>query len=225
MALLSILFNGNKVVLNDASQATGFKGAIAKIKRNIQSTIGTYGGIVLDCCESEDHVYKADVTENPIEDGSSVSDHVSLKPVTLKIDGLVSDSPIGFAIIGTALNVFNSIKQLFGTQSRSKSAMDSLIKLWKDRTPFTVVTNLKRYDNMVISELEFPYTSDTGHGIDIRCEMVQVSIVKSKILNSTPTVAAAPLVKSVADLGSQSTEAITAGSSVQNSTVLSQIMN
>lgn len=225
MALLSILFNGNKVVLNDASQATGFKGAIAKIKRNIQSTIGTYGGIVLDCCESEDHVYKADVTENPIENGSPVADHVNLKPVTLKIDGLVSDSPIGFAIIGTALNVFNSIKELFGAQSRSKAAMDSLIKLWKDRTPFTVITNLKRYDNMVISSLEFPYNADTGHGIDIRCEMVQVSIVKSKILNSTPTTAAAPLVKPVANLGNQTTETTAAASSVQGSTLLTQIFN
>lgn len=214
MALLSILYGQTKVVINDSggSSTTGFKGLINKVKRNVLQEIGMYGGIVLDCTLSEDHTYQADVTENPIEDGSVVADHVNLKPIKLKIDGLVSDSPLGFALIGSAQNAVSRFQSLFGTQSRAKDAFDQIVKLWKNRIPFTVITNLKRYENMVISNAQFPFTSETGHGLDLKLELTQVSIVKSKLIAGS----GGGLFSGITNLGSQVTSTVEAGSTVQS---------
>lgn len=217
MTLLSILYGGKKVVVNDSGgTTTGFKGLINNVKKNVLQEIGMYGGIVLDCTISETHSYKADVTENPIEDGEPVADHVNLKQVKLTIEGLVSDSPIGFALIGSAQNAVRSFQSLFGTQSRAKDAFDALIKLWKNRIPFTVITNLKRYENMVISDANFPFTNETGGALDLKLELTQVSIVKSKIVGASPQDLFSGSTKSLTDLGSQVTDPVSADSSISD---------
>ena len=172
MSLLSILYGTKKVIINDSSgsSTSGFKGIISKIKRNVLQEVGMYGGIVLDCTTIEDHSYGAEVEENPIEDGEPVADHVNLKPVILKIEGLVSDSPLGFALIGSALNVVNKFSTLFGTQSRAKDAFDAIVTLRNNRIPFTVITNLKRYENMIVSNASFPFKRETGHALDLILE-------------------------------------------------------
>lgn len=217
MALLSILYGQTKVVINDqsGSNETGLKGRITKLKRNVLQEIGAYAGIVLDCTTIEDHNYTAAVTQNPIEDGSTISDHVNLQPVTITVEGLVSDSPLGFALIGTAQNVANQIRTLFGTQSRSKTAFDEIIKLWKNRIPFTVLTNLKRYDNMVISSANFPFSNTTGKALDLKIEFTQLSIVKSRILESTPQDDFNGKTKNLKDYGAQTTSTAEAGSAIQ----------
>lgn len=219
MALLSILYGTKRVVINDSSSSTserGFKGILARSKRNVLQEVGAYAGIVLDCTTLEDHSYRAEVTKNPIEDGAPVSDHVSLEPVVLRVEGLVSDSPIGFALIGTAQNVARKFSSLFGTQSRAKDAFDSIELLWKKRLPFTVITNLKRYDNMVISNAKFPFSSDTGHALDLSIEFTQLSIVKSKIVGGSPQSGFLGLASSLSDKGGRVTQAIPASSTIKN---------
>lgn len=216
MSLLSILYGTKKVVINDSSGSggSGFKGIISSIKRNVLQEVGVYGGIVLDCTTIEDHSYKAEVTENPIEDGEPVADHVNLKPVILKIEGLVSDSPLGFALIGSALNAVQRFSSLFGTQSRAKDAFDAIVTLRNNRIPFTVITNLKRYENMVVSDVSFPFTSDTGHALDLKLELTQVSIVKSKFGGGNPLSSFLGKASSLKNLGNKVTEAVPASSSV-----------
>lgn len=227
MSLLTILYGKTRVVIDDksGSNATGFKGLIARAKRNILETVGAYAGIMLDCTLSEEHSYQADVTENPVEDGSTIADHVNLKPFTLKIDGLVSDSPLGFSIIGDVQNIVSSITQIFGTQSRSRDAFEALVTLYKNRIPFTVLTNLKRYENMVISEANFPYTKDTGQALDLKMTLTQISIVKSKIIQSSPQTAYKGKVAPTADVGTKVSDNSTVTNSTDNQSVLSSIFN
>ena len=234
MSLLSILYGKTRVVINDqsGSDATGIKSIAARLKRNVLQQIGAYAGIVLDCTISEEHSYQADVTENPIEDGAPVADHVNLRPFTLKIDGLVTDSPLGLPIVGSVLNVARQFSQIFGSQSRSKDAFDALVTLYKNRTPFTVITNLKRYDNMVISDATFPFTNETGQALDLKLTLTQVSIVKSKIVQASPQTVFKGKVAGTADLGSKITDPVAAGSTVvsdaaniDGDSVLSSIFN
>ena len=50
--------------------------------------------IQLDACVNEQHGREAQVTTNPIEDGSVISDHIIVNPVNLAITGVISDTPL-----------------------------------------------------------------------------------------------------------------------------------
>ena len=72
---------------------------------------------------------------------------------------------------------------------------------------------------MVISDATFPYTNETGSALDLRLTLTQVSIVKSKIIQSSPQTAYKGKVAGVADLGSKVTDPVEAGSTVSNDAV------
>jgi hypothetical protein len=60
--------------------------------------------IVLDAVTEEEPEYTADITENPVEDGNEVTDHVQLKAPTLRLRGTISNTPIDLSTsIGNAL--------------------------------------------------------------------------------------------------------------------------
>jgi len=50
-------------------------------------------GMQLDASINEGHTRTAKVSVSPIEDGTTISDHVTLEPVSLSIEGLISDVP------------------------------------------------------------------------------------------------------------------------------------
>ena len=121
MALLSFLFGAKKIKI---------------------------GSVTIDASIKEDHESNCELTENPIESGADVIDHVSMLPKKLSIEGVVSDSPVSYFEIDPSTGKISTNFNFFGTSSRSKDAYDTLIKLQESRTPFKVVTGLKVYDNM-----------------------------------------------------------------------------
>ena len=77
MALLSLLFGGPK-----------------------KAQIGV---MRLDASVSETHDRTAVVTQNEVEDGTNVADHIKLQPIGLTIEGLISDVPL--SLFGSALGL------------------------------------------------------------------------------------------------------------------------
>lgn len=53
---------------------------------------------VLDVVKEEIPEYSADVTEHPVEEGPEVSDHVQLKNPSLRLKGLISNTPLDTSI-------------------------------------------------------------------------------------------------------------------------------
>jgi hypothetical protein len=58
--------------------------------------------IVFDATTSESHTQDADVTENPVETGSAITDNVRAKPAQLKLETLVTDYPVGLSGWGSS---------------------------------------------------------------------------------------------------------------------------
>lgn len=50
--------------------------------------------LVIDATISLDTSRSAEVTRNPVENGSEITDHVRLEPLTLSIEGFISDAPL-----------------------------------------------------------------------------------------------------------------------------------
>lgn len=159
------------------------------------------GVMQLDASVSETHSRVANVSQSPIEDGSNIADHITLNPVGLSITGLVSDVPLSIinsivgAGVGAVSNVTNALGGIAGTAAAAglgsvaslvtgnpRDPSDSfkyLEELFENRQPFTVITRLKRYEDMVIKSLNVPRSAQNGRGLRFTIQLEQVIIVES----------------------------------------------
>lgn len=121
---------------------------------------GSVGSIELDVTLREDHKYNSRVTTYPIEEGSTLSDHIINEPDIVVLEGIVTDTPLGF------LSLFN----------RSVDTFNRLIQIHERREIVTLVTGLKVYPNMTITNLEVPREVRTGQSLRFIIELQEVII-------------------------------------------------
>lgn len=77
------------------SQSVGLVGELTGQPGRVQILQPGYGTVLqFDACINEQHGRDAQVTTNPIEDGSVISDHVVVQPLGLSLTGIVSDTPL-----------------------------------------------------------------------------------------------------------------------------------
>ena len=155
-------------------------------KKQVKAQIGT---ITVDASVSEDHTASSTVTSNPVEEGANVADHVKLEPLRLSIQGVISDTPLDFEILnslakgdfkGIAKNFTSGISAVLGGTSRSTEQYLALLELRKSREPFQVITGLKVYQNMILTNLTVNRTASTGKAIHFTAEMEEIRIVQSQ---------------------------------------------
>lgn len=193
MTTIGILFGQQRAVIGVKDEGLG--GEIGRLQGILRQTFGGVAGIVIDASVSEEHVSIMDVTDNEVEEGVDVTDHARLKPAQLSMECVISDTPLGYAVIGNIQNVVRSVSTLFGGTSRSIDAYNDLLDLQKTALPFTVYTGLRRYKNMILTELTVPRTAETGGALHFKAVMREIRIVSAQ--NVSPELAA-----SVSSLGS-----------------------
>jgi hypothetical protein len=125
--------------------------------------------IEVDVSVSETHETDCDVTENPVESGANITDHVQVKPARLTVEGLVSDTPIKF---------LQGVRDLFD-DNRSRKTYEELLAIQTAREPIDVITGLKQYSNMILKTLTVPRNSDTGRSLRFTAQFQEVRIVDS----------------------------------------------
>ncbi len=129
----------------------------------------------LDAMISEMPEYDAQPTQSQVEDGETISDHVTLKPVKLAIQGIVTDTPVSFD---------REFSSQFATPSPSKAAHIFLKTLYENRIPFDFVGGLDVYKSMVISKYAPQNTAETGDSLRFHCTMEQVKTVSTQIITT-----------------------------------------
>lgn len=146
------------------------------------------GSIPLDASIRERHSDTVQVTDAPIEDGSSIQDHAFEDPFRLTIDGFITDSPVRFlsgvrsivegedpgGIIGRALYPAGL--------TRSASAFRALKSLKAAKQPITVQTGLAVYPNMVITAFTVDRDKTRGRALWFTMAFKQVTIVRSETI-------------------------------------------
>jgi hypothetical protein len=134
------------------------------------------GPYIFDAALSEDHTSEADVTEFPVEDGSTFTDNVRIKPFRYKVNGIVTDTPLddgfrrknddGSTIVDTSTT----------PSSQGKIALDGIFAA---RQAVTVITALQTYVNMVMKSLTYAQDGETGDTLPFMAEFVQINIVEN----------------------------------------------
>jgi hypothetical protein len=168
--------------------------------------------LMVDGTLQETIVRQAEVTDHPVEvtstDVSSVSDHVRLRPIELKLEGVISDTPVrqseivaalqaippafglnfgvagsaavGFA--GGALGLANqSQSPLFsGVMTRSQQAYETLRDIFSKHQLVTLVTVRDSFDSMMMTDFVVPRDIQNAGGLRFSANFKQVITTQAK---------------------------------------------
>ena len=149
-----------------------------------QNNYSYIGDLVIDASISEIIQYGSTITEHPIENKTSISDHIFKKPMTIKMEGYITNSPL--KILGlfdsplqnNSLNgLIDNIKSsLFSTNNKTSTNQSylALKSLYEDRNLINIVTKLETFSNMAIQNLTFTNNLNTGGRLLFNIDLVQV---------------------------------------------------
>ena len=142
------------------------------------------GGIQLDAVISESHTNEVSLTSNPVELGAEITDHAVVQPKRLNIVAQVSDTPMGLAAFGQIVDL---VTGLFGTSTtdnitRSNAAYNAIVQLQEAREPIELQTKLKRYPDMIITNVSVQQDKNTSRIVRMSIDVQQVIITQSEIV-------------------------------------------
>lgn len=135
--------------------------------------IAKIGEIQLHCSISETHSYRSTITDYPTEEGFYIQDNIYLNPFELSMRGIITDTPFEFPF---------EIGEDFFLHTRLEEALDLLLELRDKKKPFTVVTGLRVYPEMIFTSFEPVRDPDTGRKLEFTADLKQIRKAKSKIV-------------------------------------------
>lgn len=145
------------------------------------------GEIKVDAMIKENHELRAEVTDHPTESGESFVDHVYTMPLTLTLEGIISNTPM--ALVGfTLINTIENLREK-KSNDRAQLAYALLESIFTARKPLTITTSLKTYDHMVLQSLSIDRNAHTSASLHFRATAKQVRLVNLALIKiPTPKV-------------------------------------
>ena len=142
------------------------------------------GEISLDLILTEGHSLNAAVTQHPVQDGSTISDHITILPRNGTLRALVSN----FSLAGASSNKAETWQDVYeqgeaaqeSLPNRAADTWEKLKELVKRRELVKVVTALEVYEDMALTRVETTRDGDTGDALEIEIDYEQAVRVKLK---------------------------------------------
>ena len=138
------------------------------------------GEIVVDAFINETHTFSSEITEDPIESGGTIVDHVYQMPFSLSIEGIISNTPM--SLIG--LTVFDSVDRYFKDESNNfaSNAFAKIEDVFKRREAISIATSLKTYDNMVLESLSVERGGGQQESLRFSCTARQIKLAHHHLI-------------------------------------------
>lgn len=130
---------------------------------NLFVVLTSIGDIEMDASLNEEHTYPAQVTRNPVEDGSQLADNIVILPIELKLTARVSDASM--------------IPLLPSFGSKSIDAFNALVELQSNKEIIEVATSLRVYQDMFIENITVPRESADGNSLRFEMKISEILIV------------------------------------------------
>jgi hypothetical protein len=173
--------------------------------------ISMIDALTLDVTIQETHTANAEITEHPVEQGADITDHVRPKPVELRMEGIITDTPIDDSLIasvtrsvpglGLGVATYGVVKSLLAGASLARSAFDRLRQFRDNGTPVGIFTPYRSYSNMVMDSLVVTRDKDTGEALHFVATFREVLFVTSGVA----TITLPPAAQAAKDMGTQGT--------------------
>lgn len=113
------------------------------------------GGVFVDVVISEEHESEMEIAEHPVEKGAKISDHAWRLPYRVTLESAIAGE-----------RAVASFQQLLDVQSASE--------------PFSLVTGLKVYQNMLIKRLTATRDRENARILKFEAELQEVVIVSTE---------------------------------------------
>ncbi len=146
---------------------------------------GNIGGVTVDATLEEEYEDELEITEHPVQAGADITDHSFKRPVELTMRCGWSNSTAG-AAISTLISALSGITQS-GIVGGGMSGADyvsgiysQLLALQASRQPFSVVSTLRAYDNMLIRSLRVARDSRTSQALMVTAQLREVILVSTQ---------------------------------------------
>ena len=158
------------------------------------------GSIKADVTFTEHHRDTLTITDHPVEQGATISDHAYLNPVTVDIH-------VGFrapSMISSALSLFSSNGVPYLNQ-----VYQNVLNLQKNRVLNVIMTGKRLYTNMIVEEIEVLTDIDTENVLKLLLRCRQIIIVQTQATSLPPNSVMANPAKtgSVQNLGTKTLKA------------------
>lgn len=132
--------------------------------------------VQFDSVVMEQHRSESVITDNPVETGVVISDHMYRQPRTLSLDVAVSD----VRLVDEGVDRFES------DAGRASAAWDYLEKLKDSAEPFQYQSGLKLYENMVIAAIGAEQNKASAAVLFARIDMREVIRSTTDIVTFPP---------------------------------------
>ncbi len=157
-----------------------------------------------DVLNNVNHQMLSEITQNEIEDGSNISDHVNIKNKKATFSIIVSDTPlrglagiakgVGTSIIADKIRKLSSELIIIGgeiaaniaanvsenSELKSKAAFGILENLHNNKILITAILGFRRYENAIITNISVPQNVSNSRSLNANITIEEVRIVQTE---------------------------------------------
>ncbi|SHL04712.1 phage baseplate protein [Fibrobacter sp. UWH4] len=140
-----------------------------------------------DLLVDESHELEFDISDHAVENGSTISDHVSERLRTVSVTGMFTNHPIGSAQayvddkgeIVEEPDIINVEGQQAVTNT-SRERLEKLKEIARRRNTVRLVTALEVYERMVIESVSFDRGPDDGESVKFTMKLREVRTARTQ---------------------------------------------
>lgn len=147
-------------------------GQIAASNLLTKKTDRSIGGIVAHVTVEEDEHDEVQITDQPVERGSPITDHAYVLPQEVTVHAMWSKSGQSLSLIGQAFDVIGVYQKLLNTM-RTLTLID-------------VITGKRIYRNMLIKSMRQNTTVETENALDLTLVLREVILVGTQVTTLGP---------------------------------------
>ena len=153
----------------------------------------TFVILEVDAVMSESHEVMATLTDHPVERGADLSDHKRPGQRRYRLEGLVTNTPIGSIPLSgensSANDVSGAVRdspakatvlQFSDRFDRVRDVLDALTVLVETAQLVTVTTDVRTYDAAQIVGVVAPRSAEAGDSITFTVDITQVRIAETR---------------------------------------------
>ena len=158
--------------------ANGVAGRVGSILTVIPH--GNIGGIDIQATLEERYEDMLEVTDHPVQAGAAVTDHSFMRPSQLLLQCGWSNSS-GSALLKAATSVVTAafLGGSLSIDGYVSGIYSQLQALQQSRRPFTIVTSIRQYTNMLMTSLGLMRDQKTSQALMVTAMFRQVIIVST----------------------------------------------
>lgn len=134
------------------------------------------GQVTVDACLTENHGLEAALTEHPVEDGSTISDHYKIAPRAVTIEAIVSGTPIETGFPGAT--AIASISALANGDDPVMMAWNEIESYFTGAALVDIATKYKTYKKMMLQSFGVVRDAPNGQSLRFTCTARELKIVQ-----------------------------------------------